>query len=715
MRFTLRTKLALISLLLLFIPLAGFRLGELIKQDLLTSQEQTLLFSARVVATALSSQAGLYNRELLDTQTPGKDLYLHKLEKPIRLNGKVDDWQKVLSEANRFGENHLLFKAMAYDPSSLHFHHITGQRGNYIYALFIVTDNRIIYRAPNSLRLDLSDHLSIGFEDTEGTLHRYLVTARKVGWVNGFLIPAENQADSKDVVPEPRIQGMWLETEKGYNLEIRIPQSMVGQKLAFAITDIDTPVHREKTYVIGTGDGKRDEEFGWLVSSSEALDTILQSFSRPHSRIMIVDRNKRVRASHGELSMAEVAETDQPQQSLLAATSNIVHQLFAPLYDLFITSFTQEIGKTPANLTTLDLAGLDQALEGTSTVSRYSPPQEDGEIIAAILPLQQEDRVIGAIVVEQTTNSILALQNRVIEESLTLTILIFSFGGFGLLLFASRLSARIRSLGREASQALSNSGQTKFQFNAQSSSDELGELSRSLGAMLEQLKVQADFREKMADNLEHEMRTPLAGISASLRNLAGELEAPPKHVATYLEWALADVGRLESILTAIRDATSLREMGLQDQKEEFDLGNAISMWLAHSWQPAFPEVCFEYLRPESTILFYGDPARIHQMLDKLIENAVSFHKEQTPVTLSLQLKQNTITIKVSNQGATIPPEIQSQIFNSMVSRRQTKDKKPHLGLGLFIVRTIAEQYQGTISVNSVEGENRTTFIVCFNC
>lgn len=709
MRFTLRIKLALVSLLVLFIPLAGFRLSDLIKQDLLTSQEQTLLFSARVVASALSGRTGLFDRELLHSLTPDKDLYLHKLERPIRLNGRNDDWRPVLSEASSFGRKHLLSAVEPYQPQSFHFKHIAGTRGDYLYALFIVTDDRVVYRNRNSLRLDLSDHLTIGFEDNQGKSHQYLLTAKEPGWVNGFLL-SEKKPGSMVVKPETRIQGMWLATESGYNIEIRLPKAMVGQKLAFAITDIDNPKSREKKYIIGTAIPDSDEEFGWLVSSSQTLDEILKSFSRPHSRIIIVDSNRRIRASHGELSVDEQLEAEH-QQSVLSNISSATHSLFSPLYNLFINSFTKEMTEIPDKLSTLDLDGVDEALQGISTVSRYSPSKEKAEIMAAITPLRNEETVIGAIVVEQTTNSILALQNKVIEESLTLTILVFSFGGLGLILFASRLSSRIRRLGSEASQAISPKNRMQFQLTPQRASDEVGDLSRTLAAMLEQLKIQADFREKMADNLEHEMRTPLAGISASLKNLAGELENPPQHIAGYLDWALEDVDRLESILAAIRDATNLQEMLARDQKEEFDLGAAIAMWLEHSWQPAFSGTRFTYRCPDDAVLFFGDPARIHQMLDKLVENAVSFHDPESPVTITLSHDHNRTVIEITNEGPTISEEMQAQIFNSMVSLRREKDHKPHLGLGLFIVRTIAEQYRGTVSVRCDETNNLTTFII----
>ncbi|MCP4338415.1 MAG: HAMP domain-containing protein [Desulfobulbaceae bacterium] len=715
MRISLRIKLALISLLLLFIPLTGFRFSELIKQDLLESRKETMLFSARAVASALSGRTGLFDRELFHSLNASRDLYLYQLSNPMRVNGKTDDWQPQLEEAGEFGEDHLLLSTEPYNPESLHYRHLTGIRGAYLYAIFLVTDDQIVYRHANSLRLDLSDHLQIGVEDPQGNLHHYKLTAIKPGWVNAFLMPENLQETIPDRV-ERKIQGMWVESPGGYIVELRMPKEMVGQKLAFAIADIDDPETRKTKTLIGTAATEEQEELGWLLSPSGAIEDILESLDRPHSRVMIVDSNRRVRASFGNL--AEEQATPDTDTSVLTAISSYTYRFLAPLYRFFTQSFATEFSQPTAQPSTLDIKGVKEALLGVSSVTSYAINDGQVEIMAAITPLKEQDTIIGAVVVEQTTNSILALQNKMIEESLTLTILVFSFGGFGLIFFASRLSSRIRRLGSQAASAISDSGQIRSTILPIAASDEIGDLSRTLTTMLNQLKIQTDYREKMADNLEHEMRTPLAGISASLKNMAREMDDPPEHLTNYLDWAMEDVARLESLLTAVRDATSLQEALGHDFKEDFLLDTAIDMWLIHSWQQAYPEVDFIFHRPTEPVTLHGDPGRIRQMLDKLIDNAVSFHRPGTPIEITLAENRGThfsatlrgtVTLKVANQGPTIPAELQNQIFNSMVSYRQQKGSGPHLGLGLYIVRTIVEHHQGTVTVGSTKDAKGTVF------
>ena len=712
MRLTLRVKLALISLLLLTIPFAGMRVSENIKQELLTSREDTLLFSARAVSSALSGRSGLFDKELFHSHNINSDLYLHPLSNHIRLNGKSDDWQSHIDEARTFGRDHVVFASEPYNPQSVSFQHLSGVRGNYLYTIFLVTDDNVVYRNPQSLSLDKSDYLQIGIEDQLGQKHQYLLTAKEAGWVNGFKIPGPTEK-AKQPVAERKIQGTWSETDDGYIIEIRIPMSMVGPKLAFAIGDIDDTNKRNKKYIISTTTLDNKQNFGWVVTPSTTIKDILGALNRPHSRILIVDGNRRLRASHGKLSGA--APTAEPESNLLNKVRKISYQLFSPIYKFFITPFATNVEQPAKQLATLDLEGIKDALQGSSTVTHYRIGQklEQGvDVMAAITPLYKKEAIVGAVIVEQTTNSILALQNMVIEEFITLTIMLFCVAGFGLILFAFRLSSRIRQLGKQAAAALDESGQVHSTITNISAGDEIGDLARSLASMLEQLQIQTQFREKMADNLEHEIRTPLAGISASLKNLAIELETPPPHIQEYLDWALEDVERLEALLSTIRDATNLSQALTLDLREEFELNKAIEMWLHHSWQTAFPGVDFRFEAPEHPITFLGDPGRLHQMLDKLIENAVSFHTKNTPIEIKLAwTTEHQIQIIVANKGPIIPDELKSQIFNSMISSRKKNDKQPHLGLGLYIAREIASQYKGSIKAESNSDNSGVRFII----
>lgn len=697
MRISLRLKLALISLLLLAIPYTGMRLSGIVKTSLLESRKEALMFSARAVASALNGRQGLFNQELFHALDQSRDLYLFQLTSPMRLNGKVDDWYPQLKDAEIFADEHILYAPENYVPKSSGFKHLLGKRGKYIYAIFIVKDDKLVYRKKNSLLLDRSDHLQIATEDSEGNLTRYIVATTKPGWVNGFLMPDDfgNMIPAKN---ETRIQGVWAETEEGYNIELRIPLELVEQKLAFAIADVDDTISRDVVTIIGTANTEQPEKIGWLLAPSKIIVEILKSLNRPQSRIQVVDSNQHIRASYGSLKKEKTGELEEKQTFLTT-----LNHLLTPIYHIFTEPFATDFSDSSAQPSTLDLKGVKEALLGKSSISSYRIAEGKAEVMAAIIPLYENDQVIGVVVVEQTTNSILALKNRVIRESIGLTMLVLVFGGCGLLFFAFRVSSRIRLLRDQATSAISDNGQILSIASPAKAKDEIGDLSKTFHAILTQLKAQGEYREKMADNLEHEMRTPLASISASLKNLSEELTGQPEHINSYVNWALTDIKRLEDLLTDIRDATSLKSALDKGFKERFNLAEALSMWLINSWQPTFQGIEFICKAVEEEVFIHGDPYRIRQMLDKLIENSVAFHEKDTAIELHLQHEKNFHLLQVINKGPAIPEEIREQIFNSMVSVRKKKDAQPHLGLGLFIVRSIAEHHGGSVTATNIEG------------
>jgi two-component system, OmpR family, sensor histidine kinase ChvG len=702
---SLRLKLALLSLLLLLFPLLGMRLNSTLKRSLIVSQQDTLNFTAQAVAAALTNRSDLFDREQFRALNQSRDLYLFQLSNIIQLDGNLDDWQPEIAQAEHFGKEHLISSEESYLPESLSFRHMAGKQDKYLYAFFDVQDDQVIYRSRNSLRLDHSDHVQIVIEDQNGQ-RRYLISPYEPGWVSAFLLP-DNPI--KFPVNEQRIQGVWKQKPGGYILEMRIPLELLGSKLAFTVADVDDEPERIVRVLIGTANLGANQEPGWLLGTSQPIEDILRSLDRPYARIRVVDQNQRIRAQVGSLRKPENLPADADQFAQLIRR---LSEMLQPLYRFFTTQFAAEIElqEQASQPTELDLQGIKEGLAGKHSLTSYLMEDGQTEVLAAIAPLHEKDKIIAAVVVEQTTNSILALSNRMIEETITLSVLAFFLGGGIFFFFAYRLSGRIRRLRDQAASAITSDGHIRSGNGpAKRSGDELGDLGRTLDTMLEQLRQQIEHREKMADNLEHEMRTPLAGVAASLKNLKQEQmrqqENPPKQIMEYIRWAERDVQRLEGLLTSIREAASLKNALVLDSKEPLDLGKAVSMWLEHGWKLAFSGIDFVYQPPEEEVMVEGDPVRLHQALDKLVENAVSFHLPDTPVELRLEQQTDMVILQVINEGPSIEPALQQQIFNSMTSHRPVKDDRPHMGLGLYIVRTIMEHHGGKVSVRNMEDED----------
>ena len=114
-------------------------------------------------------------------------------------------------------------------------------------------------------------------------------------------------------------------------------------------------------------------------------------------------------------------------------------------------------------------------------------------------------------------------------------------------------------------------------------------------------------------------------------------------------------------------------------------------------------------------MIHGAPDLIMQMLDKLIDNAVDFSPAEATITLRLSVDSHQAVLEVDNPGPPIAPEAQGRLFESLWQSRHDgsgeSDSRPHFGLGLYIVRLIAEFHGGSASAQSLPGDTGARFTV----
>ncbi|MEW8431644.1 MAG: histidine kinase, partial [gamma proteobacterium symbiont of Ctena orbiculata] len=102
------------------------------------------------------------------------------------------------------------------------------------------------------------------------------------------------------------------------------------------------------------------------------------------------------------------------------------------------------------------------------------------------------------------------------------------------------------------------------------------------------------------------------------------------------------------------------------------------------------------------------PDLISQAIDKLVGNAIDYHQPGSAIVIEVENDPNeAVHIKVKNKGPRIAENDMSRLFYAMESKREKNDNQIHLGLGLYLVRLIAEFHEGSARVeNEADG-------VCF--
>ena len=135
--------------------------------------------------------------------------------------------------------------------------------------------------------------------------------------------------------------------------------------------------------------------------------------------------------------------------------------------------------------------------------------------------------------------------------------------------------------------------------------------------------------------------------------------------------------------------------------DRFPLGKVLESAVA-AYADAWPERRFTYECSALDSDVLGSPELVIQMLDKLVDNAVDFTAEGDEISVSLGTGDAGLVMQVRNPGPPLPETMRARLFDSMVSMRNESHGK-HLGLGLHIVRLIAEGHDGSVSAENVEG------------
>jgi len=702
--FRLRGKLLLVSLALFAIPWAGYEYVQEMESFLRLSKQVSLSDNAQAVAAVMHNRRTLFEptANIAYSINDNRNLYARKLQQPIQLDGYIDDWSKHLEYSKRYSSEALIQGNTPYQQDSLSYQHILGRYGRYLYALFIVKDESIIYRAPNSLSIKQSDHLQIALEDRDGLLQRYMLTTTGPGWVNAHLL-SDNINDDTPVRPEVRIKGEWQETTDGYILELRIPRSMLKDKLAFAIADVDDQQTRQIKYLVTTSGGtQRVEDLGSILTPSPDIEKIIASLDRGNSRIWVINRNRHVLALAGSLTHQNQPTTTSNKDS------NFIADAMHAIYRLILTQPTNQLSDNLQGASRLEGEEVISALKGTAALRWRGGDDEQAIIVAAAHPVWDNGEVIGAVVVEQTTNDILTLQNTALENLLNVTLVVFLAATIFLLTFATRLSNRIRRLHRDAELAINVDGRIQGQFNVANDADELGDLSRSFSGMMERVSDYTAYLETMASKLSHELRTPLAVVKSSLDNL--DMQSLPEGADTYTKRAREGVERLSNILSSMNEATRLEQALESSDFEHFRIDKLVSGCI-EGYRSAFPEQPFSLTIEHCEISIFAAPDRLAQMLDKLISNAIDFCTTNTSIDIQLSCTDKQVLISVSNQGPPLPDAMHGRLFDSMVSLRESKQDSTHLGLGLYIVRLIAEFHQGEVHAENLSDLEGAMFTV----
>jgi signal transduction histidine kinase len=236
------------------------------------------------------------------------------------------------------------------------------------------------------------------------------------------------------------------------------------------------------------------------------------------------------------------------------------------------------------------------------------------------------------------------------------------------------------------------------------------EQAQQLLAYQNQQLVEIDrLKDEFVSSISHELRTPLTSIAGYVELLQEEEEDPQK--LGHLSIVRRNAERLLSLVTDLLFAARLQYGGLELERSPVDLRTLVTQCVDSARPRAFAAAVQIDFEAEDVPESVGEPAKLAQLLDNLVSNAIKFTPRDGHVTVRLTAHEDMIRIEVSDTGIGIPEGDRERLFERFFRAQSALERQIQgTGLGLYISKAIVDAHDGRIGVESEAGQG-TTFIV----
>jgi sigma-B regulation protein RsbU (phosphoserine phosphatase) len=222
----------------------------------------------------------------------------------------------------------------------------------------------------------------------------------------------------------------------------------------------------------------------------------------------------------------------------------------------------------------------------------------------------------------------------------------------------------------------------------------------------------AFFAEQMVAIVSHDLRNPLSVIRMSSYILARSGLTPQQQLA--LDRLIKSNERATRLISDLLDFSSSRlGNGLQVDVAPINLHSLVSD-AVEDLRVANPHHEIEHLKAGSGKC-HGSGDRLTQLIGNLVVNAITYGTPERPVVVTSTIGPDQFSVAVHNDGAPIPELLLPQLFDPMTrGDSEAAGGIRSVGLGLFIVRQIAQAHGGEVDVTSTQAQG-TTFLATFPC
>ena len=222
--------------------------------------------------------------------------------------------------------------------------------------------------------------------------------------------------------------------------------------------------------------------------------------------------------------------------------------------------------------------------------------------------------------------------------------------------------------------------------------DELAVLGASFNTMLASLEESLETQRRFVADASHELRTPLTSLQTNIDVLRGDMEVPPEQRRMLLDDLHRESQEMRALIAGLLE---LARGGAQVEKQAFQFDELVEDSLERA-RVRFPEVSWQTHRLEPTVVD-GYPDRMERAVWNLLENAGKWSGDGGSVEVSLAGGE----FRVRDHGPGFAEEDRPLVFDRFYRSADAR-AMPGAGLGLAIVREVAEAHGGAVAAENAE-------------
>lgn len=326
---------------------------------------------------------------------------------------------------------------------------------------------------------------------------------------------------------------------------------------------------------------------------------------------------------------------------------------------------------------------------------------EHAKVLGVAVPVQYYKQVVGAVLINDSTDSVEA---NVFQVRKAILRLFLSTLGVTILLSwyqAGTIIHPVRRLARAAQAVQSGLGTRNAIPNLSRRGDEIGDLSVALGQMTETLWDRIEATERFAADVAHEIKNPLTSMRSAVETVSRIDDADNRR--RLLAIIAEDVQRIDRLISDVADMSRVDAELMKATAVPLNLGAMLSALIeVETISGDADGVRFSLQLQEGEGLWVlGSEGRLVQVFRNLIGNAVSFSPPEGLIVVRVRTADTpqgaVVVVEIDDEGPGIPEGKEEAIFDRFYSERPAGEKfGTHSGLGLAISKQIVQGLGGRI-------------------